>query len=237
MSKSLDILVVDDDRDNANSMGELFELEGHRVKVVYNGFDAIAAYRAANFDLSFLDVMMPGMNGVESFLAIRQLRPNAHVYMMSGYSVEELLKQAVDHGAMGLLTKPVPPETILRMVQSVGPNGLVVAQGQGPEFTKTLSSSLESSGAKCQVMHGHDTPQRAEIDNVMIMDSQETLIDSLCHYTQMRKIQPMPPTLILAQQNNSGSGLAPLSDFSVTGILNKPFDPEELIGKLNIIAA
>jgi len=237
MRKKLDILVVDDDHDNANSMGELFELEGHRVKVVYNGPDAIAAYRASNFDLSLLDVMMPGMNGVESFLAIRKFRPNALVYMMSGYSVEELLKQAVDHGAMGLLTKPVPPETILRMVQSVGPNGLVVAQGQGPEFTKVLSSSLEGSGAKCHLLRTHDRPFSPELDNVMIMDAEETLIDSLCHYTQMRKAQPMPPTLILTQQNNSSEGLAPLADFSVTGILNKPFDPEELIGKLNIIAA
>ena len=68
-------------------MGELFELEGHRVHVVYSGEDAIAAYHQADFDVSFLDVMMPGMNGVESFLEIRKLRPNANVFMMSGYSV------------------------------------------------------------------------------------------------------------------------------------------------------
>ncbi len=237
MTRALDILVVDDDRDNANSMGELFELEGHRVKVVYNGFDAIAAYQKSNFDLSFLDVMMPGMNGVESFLAIRKLRPNANVYMMSGYSVEELLKQAVDQGAMGLLTKPVPPETVLRMVQSVGPNGLVVAQGQGPAFTQALSSGLESSGAKCQIIKASDSPSRADISNVMIMDAQETLIDSLCHYTQMRKTQLMPPTVILAQPHAAAADGMALTDFSVTGILNKPFDPEEVIGKLNIIAA
>jgi len=237
MNKALDILVVDDDKDNANSMGELFEMEGHRVKVVYNGLDAIAANRASQFDISFLDVMMPGMNGVESFLAIRKLRPTAHVYMMSGYSVEELLKQAVDNGALGLLTKPVPPETILRMVQNVGPNGLVVAQGQGPEFTRVLSSTLESSGARCHVIREHQPMERSSIDNVMIVDAQETLIDSVCHYRQMRKVQAMPPTLILTQPNMAHHAETPFDDFSVTGILNKPFDPEELIGKLNTIAA
>ena len=235
--RSLDILVVDDDRDNANSMGELFELEGHRVNVVYNGADAIEAYHKANYDISFLDVMMPGMNGVESFLAIRKLRPNANVYMMSGYSVEVLLKQAVANGALGLLTKPVPPEAILKMVQSVGPNGLVVAQGQGPEFTRALSSGLESTGAKCQVVHSPQNIQRPDIGNVMILDAKETLIDSVCHYTRMRKIQPMPPTVILAQPALDGSGIEALGDVSVTGILNKPFDPEKLIHKLNHIAA
>jgi len=235
--KCLDILVVDDDQDNANSMGELFELEGHRVSVVYSGHDAIEAYQRANFDVSFLDVMMPGMNGVESFLAIRKFRPTANVYMMSGYSVEELLKQAVDNGAMGLLTKPVPPETILRMVQSVGPNGLVVAQGQGPEFTKALSIGLESTGARCQVINTSQSQERADISSVMIVDAKETLIDSLCHYTLGRKAHPMPPTVILAQQVPGSGGVEMLSDVSVTGILNKPFDPEKLLNKLNEIAA
>lgn len=235
--RKLDILVVDDDHDNANSMGELFEMEGHRVHVVYNGMDAIEAYHKANFDLSFLDVMMPGMNGVDSFLAIRKVRPNANVYMMSGYSVEELLKQAVENGALGLITKPVPPEAILQMVQSVGPNGLVVAQGQGPAFTRALSSGLESSGAKCNVVHAAQNLQRADIGNVMIMDVKETLIDSVCHYTRMRKTQLMPPTVILAQPNLGAIGAEALGDISVTGILNKPFDPEKLIEKINHIAA
>ncbi|HEY4994729.1 MAG TPA: response regulator [Aestuariivirga sp.] len=237
MMKKLDILVVDDDRDNANSMGELFELEGHRVHVVYSGEEAIAAYHQANYDVSFLDVMMPGMNGVESFLAIRKLRPNANVFMMSGYSVEDLLKQAVDKGALGLLTKPVPPEAVLEMVQSVGPNGLVVAQGQGPAFTRALCSGLEMSGAKFEVIPAARNLDQANMGNVMIMDSREKLIDSVCHYSRLRKIHEMPATVILAQPSIGRFDSEGLDDVIVTGILNKPFDPERLIGKLNQIAA
>ena len=215
----------------------LFELEGHKVHVVYSGEEAIEAYHRAEFDVSFLDVMMPGMNGVESFLVIRKLRPNANVFMMSGYSVEDLLKQAVDKGALGLLTKPVPPETVLRMVQSVGPNGLVVAQGQGPAFTRELCSGLTRSGAKFEVIPEARNLHQADMANVMIMDSSEKLIDSVCHYSQLRKIHDMPPTLILAQPSIGKFDIDGLDDVSVTGILNKPFDPEKLIDKLNQIAA
>ena len=97
MTRSLRILVVDDDADNAYSLGELFELEGHSVQVALSGEDAIAAYLAADFDLAFMDVMMPGLNGVESFIEIRKMRPEARVYMMTGYSVEQLLQQALAH--------------------------------------------------------------------------------------------------------------------------------------------
>ena len=98
MIKSLRILVVDDDIDNAQSLAELFDLEGHRATVVHSGEAAIAAHMTQHFDLAFMDVMMPGLNGVESFLRIRQMRPDAKVFMMTGYSVEELMKQAVEQG-------------------------------------------------------------------------------------------------------------------------------------------
>jgi CheY-like chemotaxis protein len=99
MASELNILVVDDDEDNAMSLGEVFELEGHRVRTVFSGQDAIDACINSQFDLAFIDVMMPGKNGVESFLEIRRVRPQARVYMMTGYSVEELLQQAVRQGA------------------------------------------------------------------------------------------------------------------------------------------
>lgn len=235
--RALNILVVDDDHDNADSMAELFELENHNVCTVYNGLDAIEAYQKSNFDISFLDVMMPGMNGVDSFLAIRKLRPQANVFMMSGYSVEELLKQAVDHGALGLLTKPVSPQVVLNMVQSVGPNGLVVAQGQGPAFTEALSWGLQSTGGICDVVHTSSQLVRADVSNFMILDVKETLIDSICQYTRLRKTQIMPPTVILSQPLVGGADTDGLGDVDTTGILNKPFDPEKLIQKLNKIAA
>lgn len=72
MSKCLRILVVDDDEDNANSLGELFELEGHSVTVAHSGEAAIEHYVNSSFDIAFMDVMMPGLNGVESFMEIPQ---------------------------------------------------------------------------------------------------------------------------------------------------------------------
>ena len=94
MARTLSILVPDDNADNADALADLLSMEDHKVKVVYSGQAAIDAYRSAPFDLGFFDVMMPGKNGVDSFLEIRAQRPDAKVYFMTGYSAEDLLKKS-----------------------------------------------------------------------------------------------------------------------------------------------
>jgi two-component system, NtrC family, response regulator HydG len=236
--RSLNILVVDDDHDNANSLGELFEMEGHKTEVVYTGREAIFAYLKNDFDVAFVDVMMPGMNGVESFMEIRKLRPQANVYMMSGYSVEELLKQALAQGALGLLHKPADPETLIRMVRDVGENGLIVAQGIGANFASEISRQANGLGAKCHVINqSHASLRSSPQGEMVVLDMHCPLIDSMGYYTNLRKSGDMPPTIILAPETSIQTGREALRDLNVTGILNKPFDPEYLISQLHVLAA
>ena len=67
MARTLSILVLDDNTENADSLAELLSLDDHKVQVAYSGQEAIDAYRTTSFDLGFFDVMMPGKNGVDSF--------------------------------------------------------------------------------------------------------------------------------------------------------------------------
>ncbi len=117
--QQLEILVVDDDRDGADGLSEALELYGHRVTTQYSGEDAVEAFRHTSFDLTFMDVMMLGLNGVESFLEIRKIKPDAKVYMMTGYSARELLEEAVNHGAAGVFQKPFAIEDALESVMNV----------------------------------------------------------------------------------------------------------------------
>jgi two-component system, NtrC family, response regulator HydG len=119
MSRPLNILVLDDDTENADSLAELFAMEDHRVIVAYNGQQAVEAFSLNKVDIGFFDVMMPGKNGVESFIEIRGKHPDAKVYFMTGYSADDLLKQAKAHGAMGIFSKPVDLPKVLDMLDHV----------------------------------------------------------------------------------------------------------------------
>jgi two-component system, NtrC family, response regulator HydG len=239
MGRSLRILVVDDDIEHALSLGELFELEGHRPHVVHSGEAAISAYLSGHFDLAFMDVMMPGLNGVESFLEIRRLRPHAKVFMMTGYSVEELLQQALSQGAMGVLNKPMDAKTILSMVNDIGEDGVVVAPGIGPEYSKLLQGMMTDSGYSCSVVkEAKPNLQASATGELIILDLRTSLIDSVGYYTGLRKNGHMPPTIIVtAPKAGVNDGHEVLRDIAVTGILNKPFDPIDLLARLDMLAA
>ena len=113
MVRALRILVVDDDTENADALAELFASENHKVIVAYDGNEAVEAFKTNQVDLGFFDVMMPNKNGVESFLEIRALNPQARIYFMTGYSSDVLLDKACDNGALGVFSKPTDPSKLL----------------------------------------------------------------------------------------------------------------------------
>jgi two-component system, NtrC family, response regulator HydG len=239
MTRSLRILVVDDDIDNAQSLAELFDLEGHDAMVVHSGEAAIAAHMAQHFDLAFMDVMMPGLNGVESFLCIRKMRPQAKVFMMTGYSVEELLHQAVEQGALGVLNKPMDVDAILKMVADVGSEGLMVAPAVGSNYGQKLHGLISHSGKSCHIYNGSGLPPQIETsEDVLILDLKTPLIDSVGFCSGLRRDGSHQPTIIVTPQSPKAEiGHEALRDMTVTGILNKPFDPMDLLDRLDTLAA
>ncbi len=71
-----------------------------------------------NFDICFIDIKMPDMNGVETFQAIRKLKHDARIILMTGYSIEDI-SDAIDSDAMAVLHKPLRMEVIFSIIDSI----------------------------------------------------------------------------------------------------------------------
>ena len=115
------ILVVDDDMALRETLQEILADEGRTVVTAEDGFDAIEQVNYAPFSLIFMDIQMPGINGVETFLRIKLIQPEAVVVMMTGFAVEDLIKQATAEGAYTVLHKPLSVEQLLEIVEQVIP--------------------------------------------------------------------------------------------------------------------
>jgi DNA-binding NtrC family response regulator len=113
------ILVVDDLRNMRLTLGGVLEDKEHRVVIVENGYQAIEEVRRNHFDAIFMDIRMPGINGVETFREVKKIAPKVAVIMMTAYSVEDLLKEALEEGAYTCIHKPFDMEKVLTLVDKI----------------------------------------------------------------------------------------------------------------------
>ena len=113
------ILIGDDQTSIRRTMTGIIEDLGCQVVGVEDGYRAIESVKNTIFDLVFLDIKMPGINGIQTFREIKKLRPNSLVVMMTGWEVQEVVDTAVDEGAMFVVFKPIEPEQVIHLIRSV----------------------------------------------------------------------------------------------------------------------
>ncbi len=140
------VLIVDDDRDHAESLADVIEMRGHTIQLAYSGEEAIEYFRAVVFDFVLLDVKLPGINGVDTFLEFKKIWPTAQVMMMTGFSVEQLVARAIEGGALGVLHKPFAATEVLELLSNVKQRGRVLVVDDDPDFVDTIVPILEAAG-------------------------------------------------------------------------------------------
>ena len=229
----MNILIVDDDRDLADAIGEALEMVGHRPTVAYSGTEAIEKYCGRSFDLTFMDVKLPDINGVETFLAIREMDSSARVIMMTGYRIEQLLAQATESGAIKVLRKPFSMDEIISSIDEVRPNGLILVADDDPDFAESTEHLLAELGYDVLVARdGAEAIEKviASHPDVLLLDLRLPVMHGLDVYLELKKRDRLLPTIIVtAYPRGEIDAVDALKSLAVTGCLFKPFEPEALL--------
>lgn len=113
------VLIVDDQINIRRTMTVIIENLGCQVVDVEDGYHAIENVKNDNFDLVFLDIKMPGINGVQTYREIKKIRPESLVVVMTGFDVQELIAAAVDEGVLSVVLKPFEPKQIVQILRTV----------------------------------------------------------------------------------------------------------------------
>ena len=117
------ILIVDDDSAVQATVKLLLERAGHSVVAASDGRKGLAVFEAGDFDLLFLDIFMPGMDGIETMRRVHQQQPLIPIIVISGNpilgemgGVPDFLTMATKLGAVSSLQKPFRPAALLAAV-------------------------------------------------------------------------------------------------------------------------
>jgi CheY-like chemotaxis protein len=115
------ILMIDDEEMlldiNATCIREL----GYTVLTAESGEDGISIYEQCHddIDLILLDMMMPRMNGKETYFRLKEINPDVKVYFISGYTDEDKFRSVIEEGALGLIRKPFELSFISKKIKDV----------------------------------------------------------------------------------------------------------------------
>ncbi len=107
------LLVVDDESGVRGALAQLFEYEGHEVRQAENGREGITLAMEFMPDVIFLDVKMPGLDGLDVLARLREDDPSALVVMISGHGTIDTAIEATRKGAYDFLEKPLDTDRLL----------------------------------------------------------------------------------------------------------------------------
>ena len=121
-SSSLRVLLVEDNPVNQRLASRLLEKRGHSVVVAANGLEALEALEKENFDLVFMDVQMPVMDGFETTAAIRKKERARGVRLpivaLTAHAMKGDREKCLAGGMDGYLTKPIRPQELNEILRS-----------------------------------------------------------------------------------------------------------------------
>jgi len=112
------LLVVDDEEGIRHVLTQLFDYEGHEVRSASSGPEAIAVFGEFFPDLTFMDVKMARMDGLEALSRIREVDPHALIVMISGHGTIDTAVEATRRGAYDFLEKPLDTDRILLVLRN-----------------------------------------------------------------------------------------------------------------------
>jgi DNA-binding response OmpR family regulator len=159
------ILIVDDEPGIRDSLSDVLVQEGYQVVAAENGENAINLIENEQFDLMLLDIMMPGMSGVDVLRVTHRKVPDLKVILLTAHGTLETAVEALRLGAHDYLLKPASAYDILASIS----RGL--ASRAEKQQKKYILEQMESSIQKLKDTEGFQTTQTSEPNLLVLEDN------------------------------------------------------------------
>ncbi len=117
----MEILIIDDEEIIRDTLHDFFEFMGHMTTCIDNGLEGLQEIRNHNYDAAFVDIRMPGINGIDFLNRMKATNTakSVPVFIMTGHGDEETRCEAMSSGASGFLCKPFGYNEIKKIVDGI----------------------------------------------------------------------------------------------------------------------
>ena len=251
MALDIHILVVDDEPNIRKACTRVLSEEGYRITAAEDGRQALDLIKDNDFDLVLLDLMMPGIDGLEVLRRLNDLKPDTDVIIITGFATVGKAVEAMKLGAVNFIPKPFTPDH-LRMVvrQSLNAKNLEmdVSRLRSSAEKSRLETATEQSRMKAVFRCMEEGVLVTDCDLVVLLHNPaaENLLDFQCENIDGKNLQecvkndPLVETVRKAIDEGASSSLefppGSISSRSLKAHCSPVFTGEEggLIGSVTV---
>ncbi len=238
------ILIVDDEQSILDTLKDILEDEGYEVTPAFSGTEAVEVIKAQDFNVVIMDIKMPGMNGVESFIEMKKIRPGVKAIMITAYSIETLIQQAIDEGVHGVMKKPLDISSLFDKIDTIrkkGAGGVILIADDDRDLCDNLNNILSDEGfSVITAYNGKEAVEKAEKYNcdVLLLDMKLPVMNGLEVYRHIKEVSPESIAIIISGYAREMNDLIQqMLNESAFTCLNKPINMKSLLEVLETACA
>ena len=237
---SVKALIVDDEKVVRDFLTRLLSLESIEVTAVESGLKAIDAVKLTQFDLAFLDVRMPELDGLETLIELKKISPLTKYIMMTGYAVDDLMEKAKNEGIFASIRKPfditqimsflkVTPQTATKDVINI----LIIDDDKDVLnfFKRFLRDKIYNITT---VDNGKDAlpiVKKREFD-LVFLDIVLSDTSGLDLYSKIRELKPALDVILITGYTDK---IKDMEQMDVKACLTKPFELDKILTEIDKI--
>jgi DNA-binding NtrC family response regulator len=135
------VMLVDDEREFVEILSQRLETRGLQVRAVTSGKEALTMIEDQNVDVAVVDFAMPGINGIDTLKQIKEKRPDIEVIMLTGQGTIQSGIEAMKHGAIDYLEKPVDLNILMEKIRFAKKQRMFILEKQSAEEVKNILKS------------------------------------------------------------------------------------------------
>lgn len=154
MTTSAHILVVDDEANLRKTVASILQRAGFQVTTAGNAREALSFLAEHSFDLVFMDIRMPDMNGLDALQSIHGMYPQLPVFLFTGQPDLSSAVSALRHGAVDYLQKPLRPEMLIERARTA------LAKLELERRRREIQAQIETLQAELKSLESNEEPKQ-----------------------------------------------------------------------------
>ena len=124
------VLIIDDEREFTEALSERMETRGIKAVTAATGAEALGIVDKEKFDAVILDMVMPGMDGIETLKRLLEKNPDLQIILLTGHATVQTSVEAIKLGAADFLEKPVDIKKLMEKIKEAGAKRVALVEKQ-----------------------------------------------------------------------------------------------------------